>query len=160
MTSVRFRHAERRAESEKRQQRPSDGYSFGTFSSPSDRTRSTQEFGLFWNSKCDASHAAAAGREARTAGLSGGQSALHPTLCVRCRLLLPAGTDQRCRPGTQARLGHGQDAGDAIHAGPAQACRHPGSACIGIDEISVRRGHSHCFVVSHDKPGPNASFGQ
>src|SRR5271166_3499095 len=67
-------------------------------------------------------------REARTAGFSGGQSALHQTLCVLCRTPLPAGLDPRCRQGTQARLGHGQDAGDAIYAGAARACRHAGSA--------------------------------
>src|SRR5229473_888488 len=86
-------------------------------------------------------------REARAAGLSGGQSALHQTLCVLCRPPLPAGIDPRCCQGTQAGLGDGQDTGDAIHAGPAQAClRWP--RAIGIDEISVRKGHSYRIVVS------------
>jgi hypothetical protein len=88
-------------------------------------------------------------REARTAGLSGGQSALHQTLCVLCRPPLPAGIDPRCRQGTQAGLGDGQDTGDAIHAG-AQLKRAgtPGPRAIGIDEISVRKGHEYRIVVS------------
>ena len=32
--------------------------------------------------------------------------------------------------------------------GPARACRHAGSPSIGIDEISVRKGHSYRIVVS------------
>jgi hypothetical protein len=62
--------------------------------------------------------------EARTAGFSRGQCALHQTLCVLCRPPLPAGIDPGCCRGAQARLGHGQDAGEAVDAGSAQACRH------------------------------------
>src|SRR6202790_3024595 len=86
--------------------------------------------------------------EARTAGFSGGQSPLHQTLCVLCRPPLPAGIDPRCRQGAQARLGHGQDAGEAVHGGQLMRAGTPGPRAIGIDEISVRKGHSYRIVVS------------
>src|SRR5271169_4346830 len=56
-------------------------------------------------------------REARAAGVSGGQSPLHQAVCLLCRASLPAGRDPRCRQGTEARLGNSQDARDAVHAG-------------------------------------------
>ena len=66
-------------------------------------------------------------REARAAGFPGGQSALHQALCVLRRAALPAGLDPRRRQGAEARLGHGQGAGDAVHAGPDRARRHAGT---------------------------------
>jgi hypothetical protein len=66
-------------------------------------------------------------REARSVRFSGGQCAFHQTLCFLCGSPLPPGIDPRCCQRTQARLGHGQGAGEAVHAGPAQACRHAGS---------------------------------
>src|SRR5277367_1597920 len=56
-------------------------------------------------------------REARAAGVSGGQSPLYQAVCLLCRASLPAGRDPRCRQGTEARLGNSQDARDAVHAG-------------------------------------------
>ena len=89
------------------------------------------------------------GREARAAGFPGGQSALHQALCVLCRPPLPAGLDPRRCQGTEAHLGHGQGAGDAVHAQPrssALARRRP--TAIGIDEIAIRKGHNYRIVVS------------
>ena len=65
-------------------------------------------------------------REARTAGFPGRQSALHQALCLLRRPTLPAGLDPRYRQGAEAYLGHGQGAGDAIHARPSSglARRH------------------------------------
>jgi hypothetical protein len=44
-------------------------------------------------------------REARTAGFSGGQSAVHQTLCVLCRPPLPAGIDPRWSPRSSSSIG-------------------------------------------------------
>lgn len=98
-------------------------------------------------------------REARTAGLPGGQSALHQTLCVLCRSPLPAGIDPRYRQGTRARLGDSQDAGDAVHAGSAYASRHARSASdrhrrdLGAQRTTVIASWSATWIAS----GPSGS---
>src|ERR1700752_4137881 len=62
--------------------------------------------------------------EARAARLSGGQSALHPALCLLCRPSLPIGDDQGRGGGIEAGLAHGQGAGPAVYGSAARACRH------------------------------------
>ncbi len=88
-------------------------------------------------------------RETRAAGVSGRQSAFHQTICLLCGTALRAGLDPRCGQGAEARLGHGQDAGDAVHAGADRAGGHDRRPkAIGIDEISVRKRHTYRIVVS------------
>ncbi|MBL0164985.1 MAG: transposase [Xanthomonadales bacterium] len=62
---------------------------------------------------------------------------------------MPQCGDPRCGQGIQARLAHGQGAGKAVHDRTAQACRSARSErAIGIDEISIRKGHTYRIVVS------------
>src|ERR1035437_6226086 len=87
--------------------------------------------------------------EARAARFPGGQPALYEALCPLRGPALSAGDDQgHCR-GAEARLGYGQDVGEAVHASPARPrAGRPGPKAIGIDEISIRKGHSYRIVVS------------
>src|SRR5665811_2620764 len=58
--------------------------------------------------------------EARGARFPGGQPALYEALCPLRGPALSAGDDQgHCR-GAEARLGYGQDVGEAVHASPAR----------------------------------------
>jgi transposase len=61
---------------------------------------------------------------------------------------LSSGRDPRCRQGVEARLGNSQVARDAVHAGADRAAGAPGPRTIGIDEISIRKGHVYRIVVS------------
>src|ERR1039458_3128522 len=86
--------------------------------------------------------------EARAARFPGGQPALYETLCPLRGSALSTGDDQgHCR-GAEARLGYGQDVGEAVHASPARPRGQAGPKAIGIDEISIRKGHSYRIVVS------------
>ena len=80
--------------------------------------------GFFWNWRCGASLPSLWQGEARAARLSGGQSALHPALCLLCRPSLPIGDDQGRGGGIEAGLAHGEGAGPAVYGSPAEACRH------------------------------------
>ena len=63
-------------------------------------------------------------REARAAGVPGGQSLVHQALCLLRGAALPAGHHQGHCPGTGASLADGQDPGDAVHAGAIGPCWH------------------------------------
>ena len=54
-------------------------------------------------------------REARAVGFPGGQPVLHQALRGLRRQALPAALDQGRRQGAQARLAHGQGAGQGVH---------------------------------------------
>jgi transposase len=62
--------------------------------------------------------------------------------------------------GAQARLAHGQDAEETIHGGAAcQKAGNPAPKAIGIDEISIRKGHTYRIVVSDLIRGRPIRFG-
>jgi hypothetical protein len=87
-------------------------------------------------------------REARAAGVSGGQCALHQTLCVhvgrRCRQasIRDVAKELRLDWDTVKTLEKQYMWAQLERAGT------PGPRAIGIDEISVRKGHSYRIVVS------------
>src|SRR5215831_6025501 len=56
-------------------------------------------------------------REARAARVSGRQPLLYQALCLLRGAALPFGNDQGYCGGTEAGLGYGQDAGEAVHDG-------------------------------------------
>ena len=62
----------------------------------------------------------------------------------RCR----ATHRSRTWPRSSSRLAHGQGAGQAIHGGAAEEGGHARPRVIGIDEISIRKGHTYRIVVS------------
>ena len=75
----------------------------------------------------------------------------YQALCLLRGAALPFGNDQGPGRGAEAGLGYGQGAGDAVHGGAefhlAKAGR-PGPKVVGIDEISIRKGHTYRIVVS------------
>ncbi len=87
-------------------------------------------------------------REARAAGLAGGQSFYTKRFAFFVGPSLPGDDDQGCGQGDAPGLGHGQDAGDAVHARAIAPRGDPGAKAIGIDEISIRKGHTYRIVVS------------
>src|SRR5271156_720042 len=96
--------------------------------------------------------------EAGTARLPGGQSALYQALCVLCGPALSGGDDQRC--------GGGIGAGLAVKALDMQYMEvqlkrvgAPGPQVIGVDEISIRKGHTYRIVVSDLVRGRPIWFG-
>ena len=86
--------------------------------------------------------------EARAAGVSGRQPVLYQALCPLRGPALPFDHDQGLGQGAPSRLGHGQDPGEAVHAAQLAKAGTPGPKAIGIDEISIRKGHSYRIVVS------------
>ena len=62
----------------------------------------------------------------------------------RCR----AASHPRRRRGAAPGLAHRQGAGQAVHARATAARRHARARVIGIDEISIRKGHTYRIVVS------------
>ena len=76
----------------------------------------------------------------------GRQPVLYQALCALRGAALPLEHDQGYCQGTQPRLGYGQDAGKAVHA--LAKAGTPGPKAIGIDEISIRKGHTYRIVVS------------
>ena len=87
--------------------------------------------------------------EARAARLAGRQPALHQALRHLRGAALPGILDQGRRPRTAPGLEDGQGPREAVHAratraGPAR----PAPKVIGIDEISIRKGHTYRIVVS------------
>jgi transposase len=49
---------------------------------------------------------------------------------------------------TEPGLAYDQRTGQTVYAHPGGAGGHPGPKVIGIDEISIRKGHSYRIVVS------------
>jgi hypothetical protein len=86
--------------------------------------------------------------EAGRPGLAGRPFVLHEAVRVLGGPPLPSGHDQGCRRGDASRLAHHQELGDAINARAAAPRRDPGPRAIGIDEISIRKGHTYRIVVS------------
>src|SRR5712691_13239692 len=83
-------------------------------------------------------------REARRVGFSGGQSALHQTLGRRCRQasIRDVAWDLKLDWDTVKTLEMQYMRAQLKRAGT------PGPRAVGIDEISVRKGHSYRIVVS------------
>jgi hypothetical protein len=65
------------------------------------------------------------GCEARACGVSGRQRAVHQALCLLRGATLSQRHGQGHRRGAQARLAHGQGAGQAVHGGPVGARWRP-----------------------------------
>ena len=86
--------------------------------------------------------------EARATGVFGGQSILHQALCPLCGAALPHGDYQGRGQGTQVGLAYGQGVGQAIPEGAASRAGKPAPKVIGIDEVSIRKGHTYRIVVS------------
>ena len=86
--------------------------------------------------------------EARAAGVPGRERAPHEALCLVRGPALPHGTIQRRCRGAAPGLADGQGAGQGLHARTDPARRTPGPKVIGIDEISIRKGHTYRIVVS------------
>ena len=86
--------------------------------------------------------------EARASGVFGGQPVLHQALCVLCGATVSHGDHQRCGQGTEAGLAYGQGVGQAVHEGAAGQGGKTKPKVIGIDEISIRKGHTYRIVVS------------
>ncbi len=66
--------------------------------------------------------------------MAGGQPVLHQALRLLCGTALPEYDDQRCRRGSPAQLEDDQRPRCAVY--------------VGIDEISIRKGHTYRIVVS------------
>lgn len=67
------------------------------------------------------------GETGRT-GVVGEQSFLHKAICLLRGSEMPGHDDQGCGKGTEARLAHGQETGERIHAGAVTAATYC-SAC-------------------------------
>src|ERR1035441_10126162 len=97
---------------------------------------------------------AAAGRlpgvrqgEARTFALAGEQSVLHQTVRLLRGAAVPRLDDQGGGRGTGFGLEDGKGAGQAIHAEQVKRMGRPAPLVIGIDEVSIRKGHTYRIVV-------------
>ena len=100
-------------------------------------TRST------WSSSDPASHLPPEldGETGATA-LAGGQSVLHQTVRVLCRPVLPGVEDPGCGAGAASRLAkRSRPWRCSPCASNSVASGRPAPAVIGIDEISIRKGH-------------------
>src|SRR5271167_3901630 len=87
-------------------------------------------------------------RETRAVGFSCGQSSLHQALCFLCRASLPAGRD----PNVAKELKLDWETVKSLEMQYMRAqidrAGAPGPRAIGIDEISIRKGHVYRIVVS------------
>ena len=98
-------------------------------------------------------------RETGETALAGEQSFLHEAICLLCRTEVSSHDGQRCSERVETGLAHGKDTGKGVHAG-AVAAQSGGSArAIGIDEISLRKGHTYRIVVSDLERGKPIWFG-
>jgi transposase len=88
--------------------------------------------------------------EARGAGVFGGQSVLHQALCFLCGATVSHGDHQGCGQGTQAGLAHGpvKELDKQYMKAQLAKAGNPKPKVIGIDEISIRKGHTYRIVVS------------
>src|SRR5215831_10933175 len=87
--------------------------------------------------------------EERASGISGGQPALHQAICFLRRPPLPQHTDPRYRRGAEAGLAHRKKELDKQYMrAQLEKMPTPAPMVIGIDEISVRKGHDYRIVVS------------
>ncbi|MBI3606855.1 MAG: ISL3 family transposase [Nitrospirae bacterium] len=87
------------------------------------------------------------GSETRAVRIPVGQPVLYQTLCLLCGPTLSQCHDQGRGQGVAPGLGPRQGPGQPVHARSTGAGR-PGPTAIGIDEISIRRGHTYRIVVS------------
>ena len=86
--------------------------------------------------------------ETREAGVAGRQSFLHQAICLLRRPSVSGLECSGCCQRTSPGLEDGQGPGEAIHAGAVAASGNPGPKVIGIDEVSIRKGHTYRIVVS------------
>ncbi len=87
--------------------------------------------------------------EARAAGFPGRQPVLHQALCLLCRPALPRRRRSRTSPRNCTWTGTPSRSWTSSTCGSSWPGRHAGAAgVIGIDEISIRKGHTYRIVVS------------
>jgi hypothetical protein len=87
--------------------------------------------------------------EARTPRLSCRQSVLHEAVCLVRRTPLPQQHHQGCCRGTESALGQTVKELDKQYMqAQLERAGTPGPKAIGIDEISIRKGHTYRIVVS------------
>ena len=98
-------------------------------------------------------------REAGKTGMACGQSLLHEANCLFCRTEVPDYDRKGCGEGVQSGLGYGEDIRQRYMK--KQLLRYPVAAprVIGIDEISIRKGHTYRIVVSDLERGRPIWFG-
>ena len=94
---------------------------------------------LFWVRRC----------ACRTPRLAGEQLALHPAFCDACGQAVPGYAEQGGgRDGTSAPR-YGEGSGYALHARAGRPGGGlPAPWAIGVDEISIRKGHNYRVIVS------------
>ena len=87
-------------------------------------------------------------REEREAGFSIGQHEVHPALRHADRRPVPGDDHQGRVPAHAPGLAHGQGPRQNLHARAIAPRRTAAPDVIGVDEISIRKGHTYRIVVS------------
>ncbi len=86
--------------------------------------------------------------EAGETPLAGEQSLLHEAVFLLRGEEMPRHEHSGCGQGAETGLTCGQGAGEGVHARAAQAQSRAAPRAIGIDEVSLRKGHTYRIVVS------------
>ena len=127
----------------------------GRFSEPSTTARPDASAispaatrGSTWSSRSAGSYCRRCGGVKRETLVAGRQSVLHQAVRLLRRPAMPRDHASRRLPRNCPRLAHRQGTGEAVHAGATPAGRHARSEVIGIDEISIGKGHNYRIVVS------------
>lgn len=99
-------------------------------------------------------------REARGARVAGGQPVLHAAICDLCRPALPQRDDQGSGPRVRPRdRGTVKTLDKQYMRAHLKRAGTPGSTVIGIDGLTIRKGHTYRIEVS-DLEGPFALLHQ
>jgi len=86
--------------------------------------------------------------EAGKVSLAGDQPGLHEAICLVYGAPVPRDRRQGGGEGAHARLEDREEPGAGVYARATPATGTPGPKAIGIDEISIKKGHAYRIVVS------------
>src|SRR5215467_11106254 len=102
----------------------------------------------FWSSRCGAFGAVSAVGEARASRLPRGQSTLHQAICLLRWPALPQRSDPDIAKELRLDWHTVKELDKQYMRAQLAKAGTPGPTVIGIDEISVRKGHDYRIVVS------------
>jgi len=86
--------------------------------------------------------------EAGAGGVFGGQSVLYQALCLLCGAALPPGNHQGRSQGTQLNWYTVKELDKQYMKAQLSRGGKPKPKVIGVDEVSIRKGHTYRIVVS------------